>query len=214
MHYSLHLIFAISLSKEKKKSQKNNFKKMLLFPFSFYMPRTTFSYKKMSLFSSLSLFFLSFFYFPRPLRQEREGRATTEGQQTREGVPLGSRRLGTFLILFFVLSSQKSLTGFRSINRVMNLFFLLILVFYALFHSPSFAGANYWSLLSLSSQNGVLKERRKMKKKKFFEIIHEVRNIKFLLSSPVLLSFFFSFRYLSFLPYFPPDRIQDFLFFC
>lgn len=177
------------------------------------MPRTTFSYKKMSLFSSLSLFFLSFFYFPRPLRQEREGRATTEGQQTREGVPLGSRRLGTFLILFFVLSSQKSLTGFRSINRVMNLFFLLILVFYALFHSPSFAGANYWSLLSLSSQNGVLKERRKMKKKKFFEIIHEVRNIKFLLSSPVLLSFFFSFRYLSFLPYFPPDRIQDFLFF-
>lgn len=179
------------------------------------MPRTTFSYKKMSLFSSLSLFFLSFFFTSLvPCdKSEREEPPQRANRQGREGVPLGSRRLGTFLILFFVLSSQKSLTGFRSINRVMNLFFLLILVFYALFHSPSFAGANYWSLLSLSSQNGVLKERRKMKKK-FFEIIHEVRNIKFLLSSPVLLSFFFSFRYLSFLPYFPPDRIQDFLFFC
>lgn len=174
---------------------------MLLFPSLSIMPRTTFSYKKnVLIFISFPILSL-LFYFPRPLRQEREGRATTEGQQTREGVPLGSRRLGTFLILFFVLSSQKSLTGFRSINRVMNLFFLLILVFYALFHSPSFAGANYWSLLSLSSQNGVLKERRKMKKK-FFEIIHEVRNIKFLLSSPVLLSFFFSFRYLPFLPSF------------
>lgn len=187
---------------------------MLLFPFSFYHATHNFLIQKnVLIFISFPILSLSFFYFPRPLRQEREGRATTEGQQTREGVPLGSRRLGTFLILFFVLSSQKSLTGFRSTNRVMNLFFL-ILVFYALFHSPSFAGANYWSLLSLSSQNGVLKERRKKKKKKFFEIIHEVRNIKFLLSSPVLLSFFFSFKYLSFLPYFPPDRIQDFLFFC
>lgn len=168
MHYSLHLIFAISLSKEKKKSQKNNFKKMLLFPFSFYHATHNFLIQKnVLIFISFPILSL-LFYFPRPLRQEREGRATTEGQQTREGVPLGSRRLGTFLILFFVLSSQKSLTGFRSINRVMNLFFLLILVFYALFHSPSFAGANYWSLISLSSQNGVLKERRKMKKKKSF----------------------------------------------
>lgn len=169
MHYSLHLIFSLSLSKEKKKSQKNNFKKMLLFPFSFYHATHNFLIQKnVLIFISFPILSL-LFYFPRPLRQEREGRATTEGQQTREGVPLGSRRLGTFLILFFVLSSQKSLTGFRSINRVMNLFFfLLILVFYALFHSPSFAGANYWSLLSLSSQNGVLKERRKMKKKKVF----------------------------------------------
>lgn len=175
-----------------------------MLPFPFFLSchaQLSHTKKNVLIFISFPILSLSFFYFPRPLRQEREGRATTEGQQTREGVPLGSRRLGTFLILFFVLSSQKSLTGFRSINRVMNLFFL-ILVFYALFHSPSFAGANYWSLLSLSSQNGVLKERRKMKKKQFFEIIHEVRNIKFLLSSPVLLSFFFSFRYLSFLPSF------------
>lgn len=143
---------------------------MLLFPFSFYHATHNFLIQKnVLIFISFPILSLSFFYFPRPLRQEREGRATTEGQQTREGVPLGSRRLGTFLILFFVLSSQKSLTGFRSINRVMNLFFLLILVFYALFHSPSFAGANYWSLLSLSSQNGVLKERRKKKKKSFLK---------------------------------------------
>lgn len=142
---------------------------MLLFPFSFYHATHNFLIQKnVLIFISFPILSLSFFYFPRPLRQEREGRATTEGQQTREGVPLGSRRLGTFLILFFVLSSQKSLTGFRSTNRVMNLFFL-ILVFYALFHSPSFAGANYWSLLSLSSQNGVLKERRKMKKKSFLK---------------------------------------------
>lgn len=214
MHYSLHLIFSLSLSKEKKNRKKTTLKKCYSFPSLSIMPRTTFSYKKMSLFSSLSLFFLSFFYFPRPLRQEREGRATTEGQQTREGVPLGSRRLGTFLILFFVLSSQKSLTGFRSINRVMNL------IFSSHFGVLCFISFTFirWGKLLVShftiEPKWCLERKTKNEKKKFFEIIHEVRNIKFLLSSPVLLSFFFSFRYLSFLPYFPPDRIQDFLFFC
>lgn len=86
MHYSLHLIFSISLSKEKKKSQKNNFKKMLLFPFSFYHATHNFLIQKnVLIFISFPILSLSFFYFPRPLRQEREGRATTEGQQTREG---------------------------------------------------------------------------------------------------------------------------------
>lgn len=163
MHYSLHLIFSLSLSKEKKNRKKTTLKKCYFFPSFYHATHNFLIQKNVLIFISFPILSL-LFYFPRPLRQEREGRATTEGQQTREGVPLGSRRLGTFLILFFVLSSQKSLTGFRSINRVMNLFFLLILVFYALFHSPSFAGANYWSLLSLSSQNGVLKERRKNKK--------------------------------------------------
>lgn len=178
------------------------------------MPRTTFSYKKMSLFSSLSLFFLSFFYFPRPLRQEREGRATTEGQQTREGgsatwLP-AAWHFPHFIFRFIITEKSHRVSFYQS--RYESLFSSHFGVL--CFISFTFIR---WGKLLVSpftiEPKWCLERKTKNEKKKFFEIIHEVRNIKFLLSSPVLLSFFFSFRYLSFLPYFPPDRIQDFLFF-
>lgn len=165
------------------------------------MPRTTFSYKKMSLFSSLSLFFLSFFYFPRPLRQEREGRATTEGQQTREGgsatwLP-AAWHFPHFIFRFIITEKSHRVSFYQS--RYESLFSSHFGVL--CFISFTFIR---WGKLLVSpftiEPKWCLERKTKNEKKKFFEIIHEVRNIKFLLSSPVLLSFFFSFRYLSLLP--------------
>lgn len=212
MHYSLHLIFSLSLSKEKKNRKKTTLKKCYFFPSLSIMPRTTFSYKKMSLFSSLSLFFLSFFLLPSSLATRERGKSHHRGPTDKGGSATwlpAAWHFPHFIFRFIITEKSHRVSFYQSRYES----------FFPHFGVLCFISFTFirWGKLLVShftiEPKWCLERKTKNKKKQFFEIIHEVRNIKFLLSSPVLLSFFFSFRYLSFLPYFPPDRIQDFLFF-
>lgn len=176
---------------------------MLLFPFSFYHATHNFLIQKkcpyFHLFPySFSLFFTSLVPCDKSEREEPPQRANRQGRECH--LAPGGLALSSFYFSFY--HHRKVSQGFvLSIALRISFFFsfwCFMLYFIHLHSLGQIIGLSFHYRAKMVSW----KKDEKWKKKQFFEIIHEVRNIKFLLSSPVLLSFFFSFRYLSFLPSF------------
>lgn len=175
---------------------------MLLFPFSFYHATHNFLIQKNVLifisFPILSLFFL----LPSSLATRERGKSHHRGPTDKGGSATwlpAAWHFPHFIFRFIITEKSHRVSFYQS--RYESLFSSHFGVL--CFISFTFIR---WGKLLVShftiEPKWCLERKTKNEKKKFFEIIHEVRNIKFLLSSPVLLSFFFSFRYLSFLPSF------------
>lgn len=212
MHYSLHLIFSLSLSKEKKNRKKTTLKNVT-FSLLFLSCHAQLSHTKKCPYFHLFPYSFSLVLLPSSLATRERGKSHHRGPTDKGGSATwlpAAWHFPHFIFRFIITEKSHRVSFYQS--RYESLFSSHFGVL--CFISFTFIR---WGKLLVShftiEPKWCLERKTKNKKKQFFEIIHEVRNIKFLLSSPVLLSFFFSFRYLSFLPYFPPDRIQDFLFF-